>query len=64
MSYRPPLTTDPIDQQQPAIEVETSVSVSHEDLRAVVKMSDTSTKPGGPHLSQPGSVTNVPAKYT
>jgi hypothetical protein len=31
----PSLNTDPLDQQQPAAEVQTSITVRHEDLRTV-----------------------------
>ena len=46
VSNRPPLPTDSLDQQQPAPDVQRSITVGHEDLRTVED--DTSpTAPGG-----------------
>jgi hypothetical protein len=59
MRDRHALITDPLHQQQPAVERQTSITVRHEDLR-VVKTA-ISTAPEVFALGQP--VTNVPAEY-
>lgn len=48
MRDRPAAPDNAIDQQLPTMNRQTSISVRHEDLRALVKTSDISTKPGGP----------------
>jgi hypothetical protein len=53
----------PIDQQQTATNVETSISVGHENLR-LGETSDISTKPGGSPFHKTGTVTNVTAEYS
>ena len=53
------LSSDPFNQQTPAMHGETSVTVSHEDLRFV--KTAISTMPGGLHTS--ADVTNVMAGY-
>ena len=60
MSDRVPCSSDPFDQQTPAMNSETSVTVSHEDLRFVKTAN--STKPGGLHTCQ-RTVTNLMAGY-
>lgn len=58
------MTDHSLNEQTTAMQIQSGVSVEHEDLRAVVKTSDISTKPGGPHLSQDPTVTNVLAEYS
>ena len=63
MRHRPALTADPIDQQTATMNIETGVSVGHENLRAV-GTSTIHTSPGGSPRRQHLRVTNVPAEYT
>lgn len=63
MSHRPPITTDPLNQQQPTMHGQPRVTVGHEDLRT--------GEDGYLHrtpevfLRQPTNptVTNLPAEY-
>ena len=61
MRDRHPLTTDTIDQQTATMHRQTSVTVSHEDLRVVVTANHHSF--GGLRFDQ-RTVTNVLAGYT
>ena len=60
MRHRHPLDPDPIHQQPTPKNRQTSITVTHQDLRWVED--DISTPPGGLHLCQ--GVTNLMAEYT
>jgi hypothetical protein len=65
MRDRPPLDTHPLDQQQPAAEGQTGITVRHEDLRMVDDLDIAHRTRRSSLRQQPGpSVTNVPAEYT
>lgn len=43
--------------------IQTSISVSHEGPPEMAETSDISTQPGGPSPHNIGTVTNLPAEY-
>ncbi|HVM06926.1 MAG TPA: hypothetical protein VM345_00555 [Acidimicrobiales bacterium] len=62
MSDRHVLVSDPLHEQQPTMKRETSVTVTHEDLR-VVKTAISTAPEVFSQVNDP-SVTNVPAEYS
>ncbi|MFI6834065.1 hypothetical protein ACIBG5_43635, partial [Kribbella sp. NPDC050241] len=63
MSHRPPVTTDPLNQQQPTIQIQTSVTVGHEDLRTGEDGYLHRTPEVFPTSTTNPNVTNVSAEY-
>ena len=59
------LLADPINQQQPTVHGQASITVGHEDLRTVEDL-DISTAPGGPRYVNNRwlRVTNLLAEYS
>jgi hypothetical protein len=64
MSDRTTVVDDPLNEQTTAMQIQTSVSVGHEDLLDLVETSDISTKPGGPPRSQDPIGHHVSAGYS
>lgn len=61
MSHRHPILTDPSDEQTPTRKRQTSIAVTHEDLRDVATAIPTASEV---FVSDRRTVTNVPAEYT
>jgi len=56
MSHRPPLTADPVHQQTTTVDIETSISVGHENLRAVRDLDN-------PHFTRRFSSSSTPTRH-
>lgn len=61
MRHRHPFLADPSDEQPPTMKRQTSITVTHEDLRDVVTAIPTASEV---FVSDQRTVTNVPAEYS
>jgi hypothetical protein len=64
VGHGPSLDADALDQQQPAVDVQTGITVGHEDLRTVGDLDITHRTRRSSSRQRPDRcVTNVPAEY-
>jgi hypothetical protein len=64
MSDRPPIIDHPTDQQPPAMNRESSITVKHEDLRESERRETSPLSPEVLLLHKTRTVTNLMAQYT